>query len=270
MYRWLFYFYVYSFFGWCFESAYVSVKSKRLVNRGFMRGPFLPIYGSGAVMMLVVSQPFQDNMLLTYLAGCVGATILEYVVGTATEALFRVRYWDYSDKPFNFQGQICLSSTVAWGFFTILMTEVIHRPIAQFAGWLPDGVLFLATLLLTIYVSSDFSLSFKAALDMRDILIKMESAKQEMERMQKRLDVLIAVADQALIEEREELHEKFRILRDRRAQLKSQHDYYKRRLLRDNPGMISRKFKDALEELKEAAGEHVREYKEDRKNGDRK
>ena len=270
MYKWLFYFYVYSFLGWCFESAYVSIKSKRWVNRGFMRGPFLPIYGSGAVMMLIVSQPFQDNLLLTYLAGCAGATLLEYVVGTVTEALFRVRYWDYSDKRFNIQGQICLSSTIAWGFFTILMTEVIHRPIAQFAGWLPDGVLFFATLLLTIYVSSDFSLSFKAALDMRDVLIRMESAKQEMERMKKRIDVLIAVTDQALIDEREELHEKFRILRDRRTQLKNLHDYYKRRLLLDNPDMISRKFKDALEELKEAAGEHVREYRENRKSREQK
>ena len=262
MYKWLFFFYVYSFLGWCFESTYVSVKEKHWVNRGFMRGPFLPIYGSGAVMMLVVSAPFQDNMLLTYLAGCVGATILEYLVGTLTEALFRVRYWDYSDKFLNFQGQICLSSTIAWGFFTILMTEVIHRPIEHFAQWIPDGILFVLTLLLTVYFSSDFSLSFKAALDMRDVLIRMESAKQELERMQKRLDVLIAVADQALIEEREELREKFRILHDRRLQLKSQHDYYKRRLILDNPGMISRKFKDALEELKEAAKEHVREYKE--------
>ena len=89
MYRWLFYFYLYSFLGWCFESAYVSVKSKHLVNRGFMSGPFLPIYGSGAVMMLIVSRPFQDSILLTYLAGCVGATLLEYLVGTATEEIGR-------------------------------------------------------------------------------------------------------------------------------------------------------------------------------------
>ena len=57
--QWLFFFYFYCFFGWCFESAYVSIKEKHFVNRGFMKGPFLPLYGSGAIMMLVVSKPFE-------------------------------------------------------------------------------------------------------------------------------------------------------------------------------------------------------------------
>ena len=88
--KWLFFFYFYCFFGWIFESAYVSLRSKKFVNRGFMRGPFLPIYGSGAIMMLVVSMPFQDNIFLTYIAGCIGATVLELVTGVAMEALFKV------------------------------------------------------------------------------------------------------------------------------------------------------------------------------------
>ncbi len=60
--QWLFFFYFYCFFGWCFESSYVSLKNRRRVNRGFMRGPFLPLYGSGAIMMLVASSPFQSNL----------------------------------------------------------------------------------------------------------------------------------------------------------------------------------------------------------------
>ena len=62
------FFYVYSLLGWIWESAYVSICKCKLVNRGFLKGPFLPIYGSGAIMMLVVSMPFQDNIFLTYLA----------------------------------------------------------------------------------------------------------------------------------------------------------------------------------------------------------
>ena len=88
--QWLFFFYMYCFFGWCFESTFVSLKSKKLVNRGFMRGPFLPLYGSGAIMMLVVSMPFRDNVLLTYIAGVIGATALEYVTGVVMEALFKM------------------------------------------------------------------------------------------------------------------------------------------------------------------------------------
>lgn len=256
--EWLFFLYLYSFLGWCFESAYVSIGKRRFVNRGFMRGPFLPIYGTGAVMMLVVSAPFRDNLILTYFAGCIGATVLEYLVGTATEALFHVRYWDYSNQKFNFRGQICLSSTIAWGFFTILMTEVIHKPVEGFMYRIPAQLLSILVTILTVAVAADFALSFKAALDMRDVLFKLENAKAEMERLQKRLDVLIAVADDAIEEERQELRMKFRVWKDRAEQLRGAGDYFRRRLLLDNPGMISARFKEGLEELKEAAREHRR------------
>ena len=264
--QWLFFFYFYCFFGWCFESAYVSLKKRRFVNRGFMRGPFLPLYGSGAIMMLVVSMPFQDHLLLTYLAGCVGATLLEYVTGVTMEALFKVRYWDYSNQKFNFQGQICLSSTLAWGGLTVLMTEVIHKPVESLTFMIPSEVLSTVTILLTGYIVSDFTLSFKAAMDLRDILVKMEKARAELVHLQKRLDVLIAVSASEWEERkqmrelkaeelRESLGERLNIcklmLQEKRAEfLKSA---YRKSQILGNPGMISGKFKEVLEELKEAA-----------------
>lgn len=207
MIQWLFFFYFYCFFGWCFESTYVSIKSRKLTNRGFMRGPFLPIYGSGAIMMLVVSMPFQDNIVMTYIAGCIGATILEYVTGVAMEALFKVRYWDYSKKKFNFQGHICLGSTLAWGFLTILMTEVIHVPIEHFVLSIPSQILTVITLVLTVGIASDFALSFKAAIDLRNILVKMEQAKEELVHIQKRLDVIIALTNEEVENRKEKWNE---------------------------------------------------------------
>lgn len=193
--QWLFLFYFYCFGGWCFESAFVSLKTGKWVNRGFMRGPFLPLYGSGATMMLVVSMPFQDNVLLTYIAGVIGATVLEYITGIAMEMLFQVRYWDYTGRTLNYQGRICLRSSVAWGFLTIFMTRVIHRPIERMMYAIPDRALYYVTVLLTIYMVADFTLSFKAALDLRDIMVKIERVKEELGRMQKRLDVLIAFSN---------------------------------------------------------------------------
>lgn len=190
--QWLFLFYFYCFAGWCFESVFVSLKSHKWVNRGFMRGPFLPLYGSGAIMMLVVSMPYADNIPLTYVAGVFGATALEYVTGGAMVALFKMRYWDYSNRFLNFQGHICLRSSLTWGLFTVLMTRVIHRPIESMMYRIPGQVLYYATVVLTIYIVADFTLSFKAALDLRDIMVKIMKAREELERMQKRLDVLIA------------------------------------------------------------------------------
>ena len=202
--QWLFFFYFYCFFGWVFESTYVSVKSRKFVNRGFMRGPFLPIYGSGAIMMLVVSMPFQDNLILTYLAGCVGATVLEFVTGTVMEALFKVRYWDYSNQKFNYKGHICLGSTLAWGFLTIFITEFLHRGVEKLVFSIPDLIITILTIALTIVILVDFTLSFKAALDLRDVLIGLDKAKAEMERIQKRLDVIVAVASDELETRRQE------------------------------------------------------------------
>jgi uncharacterized membrane protein len=193
--QWLFFFYFYCFFGWIFESTFVSLKSRRFVNRGFMRGPFLPIYGSGAIMMLVVSMPFQDNIILTYFAGCIGATALELVTGMLMEALFKVRYWDYSNQKFNYKGHICLSSTVAWGFLTIFMTEFLHKGVEKIVFAIPTNVVTVLTVVLSVDIVVDFTLSFKAAMDLRNVLIGLERAKEEMERIQKRLDVLIAVAN---------------------------------------------------------------------------
>lgn len=293
IFQWLFFFYMYCFLGWCFESAWVSFKSKKLVNRGFMRGPFLPLYGSGAIMMLVVSMPFRDNVVLTYFAGVIGATALEYITGVTMEALFKVRYWDYSNQPFNFQGHICLTSSIAWGFLTILMTRVIHRPIEQFVLTIPTKGLAYATELLTIYIVIDFTLSFKAALDLRDILVRMQKLKEEMERMQRRLDVIIAfnneekeqkrqerelslselssglkqrfaslkesiqlrptAYEEKVKEEVAELRGKFSYYPDPQENYNQMLDFYKRDMIRNNPTMVSRKFKNALDELKSIA-----------------
>mgnify|MGYP001125219754 CR=1 FL=1 len=196
--QWMFFFYVYCFAGWCIESAYVSVVSRKLTNRGFMRGPFLPLYGSGAIMMLVVSMPFKDNLFLTYVAGCIGATVLEYVTGVTMEALFQVRYWDYSNIPFNFQGHVCLGTSLAWGGLTILMTEFVHVPVEKFVLAIPGKTLAVLTGVLTTGIFMDFALSFKAAIDLRDVLYKMEQVKAEMVHIQKRLDVIIALTGQGV------------------------------------------------------------------------
>lgn len=295
--QWLFFFYFYCFFGWVFESTFVSVKSRKFVNRGFMRGPFLPIYGSGAIMMLVVSMPFQDNILLTYFAGCIGATALELVTGMTMEALFKVRYWDYSNQKFNYKGHICLSSTIAWGFLTILMTEFVHKGVEKIVFAIPSLLLSILTIIITVCIVSDFTLSFKAALDLRDVLVGLEKAKDEMERIQRRLDVLIAVANDEIEtlkqerglrvdelmesveakfdavkeririnpsefvddvrEEISELRSKYLVEKEHRLQFKGLKDFYQRSLIKGNPTMRSKRFEEALEELKKA----VEEYK---------
>lgn len=324
--QWICFFFIYGFLGWCYESAYVSIKHKQWVNRGFVRGPLLPLYGSGAILLLFVTIPFRESLFLMFVSGAIGATILEYVTGVAMEALFKVRYWDYSKRKFNFQGHICLAATTLWGVFAIVIVKVVHRPIENLVMGLPETIVEIFVMVMTVVFAADFALSFKAAMDIRDVLIKLEEVQREMERMQKRLDVILAFAEDsreqvvmntyerldeltesleerfarvkelrekldakieeeirerseewkerkeewkgksdAYKEELEELRINFKVNMEKRFQLLHRKDFFRRDMIRSNPSMVSKQFKEALEDVKRAAKEAVEEVKK-RKN----
>ncbi len=183
-YHWITFFFLYSFFGWIFESTYVSILKRRFVNRGFLRLPLLPLYGTGAVMMLWLSLPVKDSVVLVYLAGVVGATALEYVTGYVMEKLFKMKYWDYSNQPFNLHGYICLSSSVAWGFLTIFLTEVIHRPVAEFVLGMNRWAETAFLIIVGAAFAADTVVSVKEALDLGRALETMTKMKAELDELQ--------------------------------------------------------------------------------------
>ena len=217
-YQWLTFFYLYCFAGWIFESAYVSILKKRLVNRGFLRLPLLPLYGTGAVMMLWVSLPFEDNLLLVYLSGVVAATILEYVTGWTMERLFKMKYWDYSDQRFNFRGYICLSSSIAWGFLTILLTEVLHPPVARLVQGIPAAADIAGVLILSVFFAEDTVQSVRDALDLGRALEAMTSMKAELDDIQVQLALLRADASDRVSEYREDAAQRLAVAREDAAQ----------------------------------------------------
>ncbi len=203
-YHWITFFYIYCFFGWIFESTYVSLKSRRFVNRGFLRLPMLPLYGTGAVMMLWFSLPVKDNIFLVYLAGIVAATILEYITGYVMERLFKMKYWDYSNQPFNLHGYICLSSSIAWGFLTIFLTDVIHKPIANAVLEMNPIAEFAFIGIVSVLFVSDSIKSTKEALDLGRALEAMTKMKAELEEMQVQLALLKAETSQRVADFKED------------------------------------------------------------------
>ena len=159
-------FFLYSFLGWILESCYVSVRKHRWVNRGFMHGPMLPLYGSGAMVVLIVTIPVRDNILLVFLMGMIGATILEYFTGITMERLFHVRYWDYRNLKFNVRGYICPLASLCWGVFSILMVKVVHIPFEHMVLLIPVTIADILAFVLTIAAAVDFTQSFNEAMDM--------------------------------------------------------------------------------------------------------
>ena len=185
--QWLLFFYIYCFFGWCFESTFVSVRKRRFVNRGFLHSPLLPIYGFGAVIMLLVTLRIREHPVLMFFAGMAGATLLELVVGLSMEAVFKIKYWDYSNQRFNYKGVICLSSSICWGFFTVLLNKAIHRPVEAFVLGLPQGVTLAAALAVTAVFLCDVVLSVKVALGIRDMLDARNRLQKELSALQDQL-----------------------------------------------------------------------------------
>ena len=213
--QWLLFFFLYCFLGWVWESCYVSARQRRWVNRGFLHGPLLPIYGFGAVIILWATLPVRGSLPLIFLLGMLAATALEYVTGAAMEALFKVRYWDYSGKPFNLNGHICLTCSLAWGAFSVLLVKVLHPPFEDLVLWLPSFLTDALACALTVYTTADTVRSFQAAMDLREILTRLTEENEDLRRLAKRAEVISAFAEEDLRRFREKT-EVERLLRQER------------------------------------------------------
>ena len=175
---------IYSFFGWVWETCYVSVKSGKFVNRGFINGPLCTIYGFGAVSVYAILRPFSDNILYLYVGGVVVATALEYVTAVLMESIFHTSWWDYSDNKFNFQGRICLGASLGWGFFTVLLFKVLHPVVESVVALYPVFVGEIGVCVIGVGYIIDFAFSAAAAFRIHEKLpaieAAMEQAKDEM------------------------------------------------------------------------------------------
>ena len=202
--EWLFIFYVYCVFGWVFETTVVSVQQRRFVNRGFLDGPMLPIYGFGASIMLHVALPLYDRPVALFFAGMVVATAFEYVVGVLMETIFKVKYWDYSTHRFQFQGRICLQSSIAWGVLSLVLPYWLHRPVERLIEWLPHVVLLVITGGVTIWFVWDVIDSTRTALDLARVVQEVDRLRTEADGLREQLRQQAAEARERLEEQAEE------------------------------------------------------------------
>lgn len=168
--QWLLFFFFYCFAGWIWESLYVSGRKRKWVNRGFLYGPLLPIYGFGAILVLWITLPVRNSLGLIFLFGMIGATVLEYITGAVMERLFHVRYWDYSNQKCNIHGYICLTSSLAWGAFSVLLVKCLHLPIEDAVLQIPGHTASLLSMALVIAFTIDATKSVQSALDVRELL----------------------------------------------------------------------------------------------------
>ena len=131
------YYFLYSCLGWVCECLYCGIPAGHFINRGFLAGPYCPIYGCGAVLVVYVLEPFQDHIVVLFLAGMILTSILEYVTSYLMEKLFHSKWWDYSNRRFNLHGRICLRNSLLFGVMGIVVVRIVHPFMASLLGRVP-------------------------------------------------------------------------------------------------------------------------------------
>ncbi len=150
----LWFFIIYSFIGWCVEIAFHTVTTGEFVNRGFLNGPVCPIYGFGMIMLIFFLGSLIDNFILLFIGSFLLTSILEFITGFILEEIFNKKWWDYSDRPLNVKGYICLSFSIAWGLASIFVLNIINPPISKFVSILNNRISnTLLALLLACFVT---------------------------------------------------------------------------------------------------------------------
>lgn len=173
-------FVIYSFFGWIFEVAYAYTHRGYFVNRGFLFGPFCPIYGSGVILILWSVDSFKDNIILLFIASTVLTSVIEYVTSYVLEKLFNSKWWDYTEDPFNINGRICLPFSLMWGAACVLIIKIV-QPIFEFLiEFIPNSVLFYSLSILIVYFICDFVLTIISLIQLNKILSQMLTSYDEL------------------------------------------------------------------------------------------
>ena len=181
--QWAWFFMFYCIFGWCFESTYCSLKSMRLMNRGFCHGPWLPIYGAGGTLFLIFAWPYRANLITTFLMGMLVGTGLELITGPLMYHIFHMKWWDYSQNPLNFRGYICLGASLGWGAMALFFVHFLHPRVAELTvNWTPIGYIVVVTMLYTLFVE-DVIFSVLGALDIRKRLETLAANSEEIQQL---------------------------------------------------------------------------------------
>ena len=154
-------FIIYSFIGWVIEVIDAYIKTGKFVNRGFLIGPYCPVYGLGCTLMIILLSKYLDDIVVLFFMCIVTFSILEYMTSFAMEKLFKARWWDYSNKRFNINGRICLETMIPFGLGGVFVMYVVNPVIMYVLTSMPDILLTIFSIVIGILYTLDLCVSVK-------------------------------------------------------------------------------------------------------------
>lgn len=198
MIEWLdayFYFIVYSVAGWLCEDVYVGIGKRKFVNRGFLYGPYCPIYGCGALIVLYPLMLLGDHPVLVFFGGMILTSALEYFTSWLMEKLFHEKWWDYSTYKFNINGRVCLLNSTLFGLMSLVVVFGIQPFVERWARSIPLQTMEIFLGAFTVCFVIDLIVTCVHLIKRRNVLQKMhaqiETMREQFEAdtMQRRLDM---------------------------------------------------------------------------------
>ncbi len=176
----LMYFFIYAFVGWAIEVVFHTVTKGTFVNRGFLNGPWCPIYGVSFAVIIMLLTPLQENLAILFCGSFVLATAMEFVTGFVLEKIFNDKWWDYSNEPFNIKGYVCLKFSLMWGLACTFVMRIIHPLISALVVNMPDFVLNLSDCILAVAFIGDLTFTVVA---IRNLRYKVKISREIAERL---------------------------------------------------------------------------------------
>lgn len=183
-------FIIYSFLGWIMESVVRTVSERKLINTGFLHGPYCPIYGIGAIILFYCLGRFQNNLILLFFVSIIVLTIWEYIVGVMLEKIFKTKYWDYSKQKFNFQGRVCLVNSIYWGILAVVLIKYIHPFIQSLMTKIDTSLLKYIVIIFALVMLVDAIVSIVKMKNIKSTLEKVEKLNKEIKEKLKEIRLI--------------------------------------------------------------------------------
>ena len=164
-------FVLYSIIGWTIEVILKFIEFKKIINRGFLIGPYLPIYGLGTLLITLLLQNYYNDPIALFIFSIVICSILEYLTSYLMEKIFKARWWDYSEKKFNINGRICLETMIPFGIAGVLAVKFVNPYFFDIYQAIDPQFLNIFCIIFVIILFIDFIFSTKIILSIKSLNI---------------------------------------------------------------------------------------------------
>ncbi len=252
------YFIIYSVIGWIYESILCSITGKKLVNRGFLNGPLCPIYGSGAMVILLVFYGQDTALLPLFLSSMILTSVVEYITSVLLEVFFNAKWWDYTDRPFNIHGRVYLTGALVFATLSVVLIRYIHPFMISIIDGLSSNTVILLSISIGLIFLYDIYITVTHVLQLKT---RLSTARQEIDRLLKEGAIRMEEL-KVLLQDR---IEDTIIYTDKVKALFEKGRYQNRRLFKAFPQLKPMKNSDIFQKLKNSIIEQRKKY-DDKKN----